>query len=237
MSVRPRVGVLGGTFDPIHLGHLAIARASAQTLGLTRVRFIPSARPPHRTDSPQAAEYHRLEMIRHAIAEIPNQAAAWEASDLELRREGPSYSFDTLAALHREGLTPLQIFFIMGADAFAEIATWSRYPEVLDAAHFVVVTRPGTTLDSLRQRQPSLTSRMIAPSELVENDGPFIILLEADTPDVSATAVRRLAARGESLEGLVPASVAAYISEKSLYRTEPDASSARVLPVSPVSGN
>ena len=85
-------------------------------------------------------------MVRLAAAAMPG----WEVSDLELHRDGPSYTFDTLAALHREGLSPLQIFFITGADAFAEIATWHRYPDVLDAAHFAVVARPGTTLDALR---------------------------------------------------------------------------------------
>jgi nicotinate-nucleotide adenylyltransferase len=176
-------------------------------------------------------------MIRRALAELPNQAVGWEASDLELQREGRSYSFDTLAALHREGLSPLQIFFITGADAFAEIDTWHRYPDVLDAAHFVVVTRPGTTLASLHARLPALTPRMIVPSDLADDEGPSIILLDAPTPDVSSTDIRRRTARGESLAGLVPLSVAAYISEKSLYRTEPVASLAPNAPVAPDPGN
>src|SRR5688572_4630014 len=166
MTVRPRLGaqrrnrggparfgLLGGTFDPIHNGHLAAARAAEQAVALDVVRFIPSARPPHRADSPKASEYHRLEMIRLALASSAGHAH-WEVSDLELRRHGPSYTYDTLTALQDEGLTPLQIFFIIGADAFAEIATWHRYPAVLDAAHFAVVTRPGISLESLRARLP-----------------------------------------------------------------------------------
>ena len=162
MNSRPRVGLIGGTFDPIHVGHLSAAQAAGRALDLDLVRFIPSARPPHRPDSPQASEYHRLEMTRLAVADAAAAAspARWEVSDQELRRDGPSFTIDTLGALQREGLSPLQLFFIIGADAFAEIASWHRYPAVLDAAHFAVVTRPGTTLDQLRNRLPALRDRM-----------------------------------------------------------------------------
>lgn len=212
---RPRVGLLGGTFDPIHNGHLSLARAAQGPLQLDGIRFIPSARPPHRPDSPQASEYHRVEMIRRATA----AAAGWEVCDLELRRDGPSYTFDTLSALRREGLSRLQIFFITGVDAFAEIATWHRYPDVLDAAHFAVVTRPGFPLQLLRDRLPSLAGRFAAPADVAHASTPLIVLIEGDTPDVSSTEIRRRAARGESLEGFVPSAVAAYISQHHLYRS------------------
>jgi nicotinate-nucleotide adenylyltransferase len=220
MNSRPRVGLIGGTFDPIHVGHLAAARAAERTLELTTIRLLPSARPPHRPDSPRASEYHRLEMTRLAVADAAREpsSARWEASDQELRRDGPSFTIDTLSALHREGLSPLQIFFIIGADAFAEIATWHRYPAVLDAAHFAVVARPGTSLDQLRDRLPSLGDRMGAPSSALTATAPRIILLEAETPDVSSTEVRRRAARGEPLDGLVTPAVAAYIAQHALYR-------------------
>jgi nicotinate-nucleotide adenylyltransferase len=214
MSPRPRVGLLGGTFDPIHLGHLAAARAAQRALDLDAVRFIPSARPPHRPDSPRASEYHRVEMIRRAIGDV----AGWEISDLELRRHGPSYTWDTLVSLHKTGLSPSQIFFITGADAFAEIATWYRYPDVLDAAHFVVITRPGISLAAVRQRVPALVPRMIEPSELATSSTPRIIAVESNTPDISSTDIRARAARGESLEDLVPPAVAAYIGAQHLYR-------------------
>jgi nicotinate-nucleotide adenylyltransferase len=214
-GLRPRVGLLGGTFDPIHNGHVAAARAAHRELALDSVRFIPAARPPHRPDSPHASEYHRVEMVRRAIA----ATAGWEVSDLELRRHGPSYTFDTLTALHVEGLTPLQVFFITGTDAFAEIATWHRYHEVLDAAHFVVVTRPGVSLDALRLRLPSLEHRVSTPSAVADSATTRIIFMEADTPDVSSTEIRRRAARGETLDGLVPPAVAAYISHHQLYRS------------------
>lgn len=214
MIPRPRVGVLGGTFDPIHNGHLVAARAAQQTLQLDTVRFIPSARPPHRHEPPRASGYDRLAMVRLAI----DRAAGWEASDLEMRRDGPSYTSDTLASLHREGLSPLQIFFITGADAFAEIATWHRYPEVLDAAHFVVVTRPGISLDLLRARTGPAAERLASAREVAHAATPCVVLVEADTPEVSSTEIRRRAAAGESLETLVPPAVAAYISHNSLYR-------------------
>ena len=213
MMRRPKVGLLGGTFDPIHLGHLAAARAAQQHLDLDQVRFVPSADPPHRPDSPQASEYHRVAMIRLAI----EGAAGWEVSDLELRRHGPSYSYDTLTTLNRDGLSPSQIFFITGADAFAEIATWHRYPDVLDLAHFVVVGRPGFSMAALRHRLPALAARMIEPADLAVFSTPHVILVEADTPDVSSTTIRERAARHQSLEGLVPPTVSAYIAQHDLY--------------------
>jgi nicotinate-nucleotide adenylyltransferase len=213
-----RLGLLGGTFDPIHAGHLAAAREAQLALGLDAVRFIPTARPPHRTDSPAASEYHRAEMIRLAVAGTPG----WEVWDLELTREGPSYTYDTLTAVAAEGLTPLQIFFVIGADAFAEITTWYRYPDVLDCAHFVVVTRPGTSLQSLQSRLPQLASRMTAPDEQ-DTSGTRIILLEGNTPDVSATDIRRRVRSGESIEGMVPSAVAEYIDQNLLYRNGPGA--------------
>lgn len=215
MTARPRVGLVGGTFDPVHHGHLSAARAAQDALDLDSVRFIPSSQPPHRTDSPRASGYHRVQMIKLAVADTPG----WEVSDLELTREGPSYTDDTLTALQRQGLTPRDMFFITGADAFADIATWHRYPDVLDRAHFLVPARPGTTLASLRDRLPDLAARMIAPGDLHDSDEPRIILLEADTPDVSSTDIRRRVQHGESIRGLVPEAVAAYIDQNLLYRT------------------
>jgi nicotinate-nucleotide adenylyltransferase len=217
----PQVGLLGGTFDPIHLGHLAVARAAQHTLRLETIRFLPAAQPPHRPDSPHASEYHRVEMARLAVAGRDQPGTRWEVSGLELDRDGPSYTFDTLRSIHAEGLTPQQIVFLTGADAFAEIETWYRYPEVLDCAHFGVVTRPGTTLESLRQRLPTLAPRMIEAPDVIRTSSPRIILIPADTPDISSTDIRRLAARGGSIAEFVPAAVAAYIEQHSLYRTAP----------------
>ena len=223
MIGRPVVGLLGGTFDPVHLGHLAVARAATRTLHLETIRFVPAAQPPHRPDSPRASEYHRFEMIRLAVADGAAPGIRWEVSRLELDRDGPSYTLETLRSVHAEGLAPQQIVFLTGADAFAEIETWYRYPEVLDCAHFAVVARPGTTLDSLRQRLPALASRMIEAGDVTKTSSPRIILIPAHTPDISSTDIRRLASRGESIAALVPPAVAAYIEQHSLYRQAPDA--------------
>ena len=199
-----KLGVLGGTFDPIHNGHIAAAVAAEATLGLHEVTLVPSHIPPHRHDPVSATSEQRFAMATLAAAEH----RGWTASRIEVDRQGPSYTFDTLTELMASPGT--QIFFIIGADAFAEIATWSRYPGVLDLAHFVVVSRPGITLDSLRARVPSaFTDR---PSTKTR-----VILVEAATPDVSSTDIKRRIRAGESLSGLVPDSVATYIRTHRLY--------------------
>jgi nicotinate-nucleotide adenylyltransferase len=212
-------GVLGGTFDPIHNGHVAAAIAAQTALKLDTVTLIPSLIPPHRQDPVGAASEERYEMAKLAAHGRPG----WTASRIELDREGPSYTYDTLVTL-REAMSEsaAQIFFIIGADAFAEIATWSRYPAVLDLANFVVVSRPGITLDSLRERVPSAFRRHppCSPSDLRALDGEDcrVILVEAHTPDVSSTEIRRRVRAGESVSGLVPNAVADYIRTHHLYR-------------------
>jgi nicotinate-nucleotide adenylyltransferase len=212
MTAAPRLGVLGGTFDPIHLGHLSSARAAQEALHLDAVRLVPSSQPPHRPDNPRASGYHRFAMTALAVAGVDG----WEACDLELTRSGPSYTFDTLTALHQEGWAASQLFFITGADAFAEISTWSRYPAVLDLAHFVVIARPGIELQTLRHSLPALAPRMSTADAPLA--GPSIVLVPASTPDVSSTDIRRRAAAGEPIEGLVPDAVAAHILRHRLYR-------------------
>ena len=202
-----RLGVLGGTFDPIHLGHIDAADAAQHGLSLESIVLIPSRIPPHRADPTSASAEDRLAMVELAAADRPG----WSASRIELDRDGPSYTYDTLTELGaRRESRSTQIFFITGADAFAEIATWSRYPAVLDLANFVVVSRPGITLDSLRERVPSAFDRHSPANTRV-------ILVEARTPDVSSTDIRRRVRAGESLSGLVPPAVADYIRTHRLY--------------------
>jgi nicotinate-nucleotide adenylyltransferase len=200
------LGILGGTFDPIHHGHLAAADAAQQALNLDAITLIPSQVPPHRRDPVGASSEHRYAMAELAAAE----RTGWSASRVEVDRQGPSFTYDTLVRLRETVSVGAQYFFILGADAFAEIATWSRYPAVLDLANFVVVSRAGITLDSLRERVPSAFNR---PSSA--NSG--VILLEAQTPDISATDIRRRVRAGHSLRGLVPDAVADYISTHRLY--------------------
>lgn len=208
-----RLGVLGGTFDPVHLGHLAVGRAAAAAFGLDEVRLVPSRVPPHRPGA-HASGHHRFAMAALASQDEPR----WTVSDVELRRDGPSYTVDTLTAIAAaDGLAATQIFFLIGTDAFAEIATWSRYPAVLDLAHFVVVTRPGLGVDAMRTRLPDLTPRFRGVDDTRAAATTTIALLEVATPDVSSTAIRAAAARGDALADLVGGPVERYIRKHDLY--------------------
>ena len=135
-----RLGILGGTFDPIHLGHLDAGDAACAALSLDAILLIPAHDPPHRPIDPRASVYHRVALVSLAIAERD----AYRVSDMELVRQGPSYTADTLRSLHEEGWRASQLFFILGTDAFAEIAAWYGFPSFLDLAHCVVIARPGT---------------------------------------------------------------------------------------------
>jgi nicotinate-nucleotide adenylyltransferase len=226
MNAARRLGLLGGTLDPIHRGHVETAKQARIALGLERVIVLPSRVPPHRLSQPVASRYHRFAMSALAV----NGVDGLEVSDLELCAPGPSYTADTLTRFRNSsGLPSSQIFFIAGADAFAEIATWYRYPEVLDLAQFVVVSRPGFPVETMRERLPSLAERMItvrgsgfrvpgSGSEFgVPGSESQIFLVDAVTPDVSSTDVRRRIASGESLDGLVPGAVERHIVQHGLY--------------------
>ncbi|HYT68423.1 MAG TPA: nicotinate-nucleotide adenylyltransferase [Vicinamibacterales bacterium] len=208
-----RIGILGGTLDPIHCGHMAAAVAARDAFDLSGVLVLPSSVPPHRPVQPLASAFHRFAMASLAVSGVERFAA----SDDELRSDGPSYTADTLERQHARGVRPSQIFFITGADAFADIATWRRYPEVLDLANFVVVSRPGHPIDELPSRLPSLASRMRSASTKQDRGAPLIYLLQAPTPDVSSTAVRERLRRGESICGLVPPLVEKHIHQHGLY--------------------
>lgn len=214
MTSAARLGILGGTFDPVHAGHVDTALAARQALALDRVILMTSHIPPHRPVQPVASAYHRFAMAALAV----NGVDGLEAWDMELSAPGPTYTADTLARLHAEGLRPSQIFFIAGADAFADIATWSRYPHVLDMAHFVVVSRPGYAVSDLAAKLPALARRM-QPARRDDGDweNPAIFLLDARTPDVSSTDLRRRFAALESVGGLVPAAVETHIAQHHLY--------------------
>jgi nicotinate-nucleotide adenylyltransferase len=209
-----RVGILGGTFDPIHCGHLDAARAAEAALRLTEVATIPVNIPPHRPQ-PVASSYHRFAMVAIAIVGHPG----WHASDLELGVGLPSFTTGTLQRLHGLGFLPTELFFIIGSDAFAEIETWMDFPAILDRAHFAVISRPGFSVESMVERLPSLRARMTTNADLVEGTTPLIFLIDAPTPDVSSTAIRRRLADGASIAGMVPPDVQQYIEQQRLYRT------------------
>ena len=213
MTATRRMGLIGGTFDPVHYGHLDAADAARLALGLDQVTFIPSHVPPHRPAQPRASVFHRFALLALALA----GRSGYGASDMELTRQGPSFTVDTLRDLQRRGWSPTQLFFIIGADAFAEIATWHKYPDVLDAAQFVVMARPGSHLDS-SQWAPELRRRVRQAGASGEHDERVAIhVVDARTRDISSSQVRARIAGGESIADLVPAAVADYIAAHHLY--------------------
>jgi nicotinate-nucleotide adenylyltransferase len=215
-----RIGILGGTLDPIHCGHLAAAIAARDGFDLSRVLVLPSRVPPHRPTEPLASAFHRFAMVALAVTGVPRLFA----SDDELRLEGPSYTADTLERQHARGIPPSQIFFITGADAFADIAAWKRYPKVLELANFVVVSRPGHQIDHLAARLPLLAGRMRSAHDASAiGDTPRIFLLHAPTPDVSSTVLRDRLRKGEAITGLVPSLVETYIHQHQLYSSSAEA--------------
>jgi nicotinate-nucleotide adenylyltransferase len=215
--MRRRLGILGGTFDPFHVGHLDAADAARAALSLNDVLFVPSHDPPHRSAEPHASAFHRFALVALAIADEPR----YHASDIELLRQGRSYTSDTLAALHASGWSRLQLFFIIGADAFAEIATWHRFPAVLDAANFVVIARPGASIDAATAQVPDLRSRLRRTTAGVgANEKTAIYLVHAHTRDVSSTIIRTRLAEGRSIDDLVPIPVARHIAAHHLYGTD-----------------
>jgi nicotinate-nucleotide adenylyltransferase len=213
MTASRRLGILGGTFDPIHFGHLDAADAARRALQLDPILLIPSSDPPHRLTDPMASAFHRFALVALAIQDD----AALRAADMELARTGPSFTADTLRAVARQGWLPSQIFFILGSDAFAEIATWREFPSVLDAANFVVIARPGTTLDAAAARTPALRERLRSAEETSRASGTSIFLVEARTRDVSSSTIRARRAARQPIDHLVPAAVARHIAAHHLY--------------------
>jgi nicotinate-nucleotide adenylyltransferase len=216
------LGLLGGTFNPVHVAHLRLAQEMAQGLGLGGVRFIPAGIPPHR-DAPRVDARHRLEMVRLAIA----GNALFEADDRELRRQGPSYTFDTLTELRSDvGDRPLCL--LMGADAFSALTTWHRWAELFDLAHVVIAHRPGYPIGEMQAALPGpLRKAYLArlgsgPQALRSARAGTILTREITALDVSATAIRAELASGRSPRYLVPDAVLEYIGRNALYK-EPDA--------------
>jgi nicotinate-nucleotide adenylyltransferase len=220
---RLPVGLLGGTFDPVHQGHIAAAHLVRERLGLTQVWLMPTHVPPHRSQEPRVSPFHRFAMTALACA----GQTGLTALPLELEQPGISYTADTLARLHERQVAASQIFFITGADAFAEIATWKRYPTVLDMAIFTVVGRTTLSLDAVEARLPDLAPRWVRVRDANDREALLrravsevprpIALLEGTLPDVSATAVRDRLRAGQSISGLVPELVAEYIFRHHLY--------------------
>ena len=207
-AAGPTLGVFGGTFDPIHVAHLAVAEAARDALGLERVLFIPNRQPPHKPDQVVTPAADRLAMVRAAIADNP----AFETSTIELDREGPSYTSDTLETLRSERLAAGgsgDIALILSVEALAGLATWHEPVRVLELATLVVAPRDGS---------PDIEAESIA--RLVPGVEPRVVMLDGPRMRLSASDIRHRAAEGRSVRYLVPDAVAAYIGDQALY-TEP----------------
>jgi nicotinate-nucleotide adenylyltransferase len=198
------IGLLGGTFDPVHCGHLDVARAALERLSLERVLFIPAHIPPHR-GSPDASAADRLAMVRLAIQGEPR----FEASTIELDAAGPSYTSVTIDRFLGMGYAKRDLCFIAGADAFAGVTKWHDYPALLDRCRFAVVSRPGFPASAIPTQIPAFAEHMTD-----------IFLIDAPTAPVSSTGVRACITRGAPLTGLVPDAVAGYIGAHRLYQPE-----------------
>jgi nicotinate-nucleotide adenylyltransferase len=208
-----RVGILGGTFDPIHRGHIEIGAAAEAALGLTHMFVTPAHIPPHRAQ-PLASSFHRFAMVALALS----GRTGWQASDLELRGDAPSYTSTTLQRFQEGGYAPSELFFVAGADTFAEIGMWKDYPKILDLAHFAVVSRPGRSVEDLPGHLPLLASRMARPTlDRTPQPGTLIFLIDAPTTDVSSTAIRQRRAEGVSIAGMVTLGVQRHIEQHGLY--------------------
>jgi nicotinate-nucleotide adenylyltransferase len=194
--LRGRVGLFGGTFNPLHNAHLKVARTALEQLGLSEVVFIPNGIPPHKPIQPTVDKEDRLRMVSEAIADDPRLSV----SRIEVDREGPSYTIDTIRALSHD--YSQGICFIIGADRLLQIETWKEPEALLRSVPFVLAPRGGVNMRLFRE--PPF-------------DGAELYVLEMEEVDLSSTHLRAKIRRGESIEGLVPASVARYVADHGLY--------------------
>ncbi len=205
VGTRPSIGLMGGTFDPIHVGHLAIAEEARDALGLSRIIFVPAGMPPHKRASDVTAVEHRVAMVALAIADNP----AFELSRIEVERAGPSYTVDTVEALARDA----DVTVILSAETFAELPAWHEPERLFEAGCLAVVPRegyPAPDPDWLAETFPGREGR--------------VSYLEGPRLGLSSTAIRARVAVGRSIRYLVPSAVEAYITANHLYRiaaTEP----------------
>jgi nicotinate-nucleotide adenylyltransferase len=195
-----RIGVLGGTFDPVHNGHLHIADALRTALNLKSVLWIPAGRPPHKSDQIVSSDHDRLAMLDLALA----GSATDEISTIDMDRSGPSYTADTLAIL-AEHFPSARLFFLMGEDSLRDLPTWHHPERILRVAELAVAGRPGveTNLESLELQVPGIGRRVhVVPTEEVA---------------ISSSEIRRRVRENQSIRGLVPEIVEAYIRDHGLY--------------------
>lgn len=213
---RRRIGLLGGTFDPVHYGHLRMAEQLADALKLDEIRFIPSANPPHR-QTPQTSATDRCEMVRLAIAGNP----CFVLDDRELLRAGASYTIDTLLSLRAELGNDAALCLIMGSDAFIEFDSWHRWEEIPELCHLILVERPHVQItEALRPALQSLLRERYTDQAamLAETAAGRITIQRITALDISATAIREDFRAQRSARYLLPDSVVDFIQRHRLYR-------------------
>lgn len=208
------IGVLGGTFDPVHYGHLALAKETADRLDFAEVRFVPANVPPHR-GRPHASAEQRVQMLKLAISGNP----CFVLDQREILREGASYTVDTLSAMRAERGGKKPLCLLMGADTFAGLASWHRWKKLFELAHIVVAQRPGFDLKHLQSPLKEEFAKRRAKSPHAVRDKPFgaIIVLEVTPVDISASMIRERLAGGKDVRDLLPGLVLDYIQAEGLY--------------------
>jgi len=211
--MRRLVGYFGGTFDPVHLGHLRLALELRQQLPLDELHLLPCHLPPHRPE-PGATSAQRVAMLELALTECPELRLDCR----ELKRNRPSYTFDTLTELRAELGSDTSLVFCMGADSFAQLHTWHRWRELLDLAHLLVVARPGWSLPD-EGPQADLLAKCGELSDLHAAAAGNLVLAATRLLPISATEIRQLIAQGLSPQFLLPDAVWRYIQTHGLYRT------------------
>lgn len=200
-----KVGVMGGTFDPVHNGHLTIAEEARRKLDLHGVIFIPAGQPWLKSDSIISPAADRLAMVQLAIEPYPY----FSLSRIEIDREGPSYTLDTMERLTSELGSGTRLFFLMGWDCLEQLPKWYKIKRLIDLCTLVAMPRPGYTMPDLRildKKIPGISRK--------------IIMLDSPRIDISATVIRECVAGGKPITGLVPSGVADYIRQKRLYRSQ-----------------
>jgi nicotinate-nucleotide adenylyltransferase len=205
MQQLKSLGILGGTFDPIHYGHIIAAECARDALHLDRVIFIPSASPPHKALDEVLDSKHRFEMVKMAVEDNPN----FEVSELELKRKGLSYTVDTIASYQQE-FPGAKIFFIIGVDALLQINTWKDVDRLATLCNFVVVTRPGYQLSHEDEHLREI------PAAVWEK----ILLVPIPGLHISSSDIRQRAAKGQTIKYLLPPAIEEYILKNDLYRKE-----------------
>ncbi len=211
------VGILGGTFDPIHYGHLRLAEEMLELARLEQIRFIPAGNPPHR-NSPGVSAQHRCEMVKLAIADRP----AFLLDEREVRKQDKCYTVDTLKELRGELGNEQPICLLMGIDAFLQLHTWHEWERILDLAHIAVGYRPGFAFDT-RSMEPTLHEqyqrRLCSVDRLAEKPSGGIIELSIPRLEISATMIRERISESRSIRYLLPEPVATYIHQHNLYKS------------------